>query len=162
MEKQNEFSVKKIIGEKIYRYVDNNGQKGRVHVSTTFMTPLECENQDGKNSIRVGFKHIIINNMEELDSINNALNNPKKTIQMIERTPSVFIAETNPDLYLKIIDAIRESLIYGVRGKKDGLEMYAILSFLVNKEAKIKAKMREKIINDAEKKEKTETPKERE
>lgn len=151
MENENKFLIKNVIGKKIYRYVDSNGVKGRVHISKSPLTPLKCFTENGRTYVKLDYHQVPINNMEELDSINNALNNHGKSLQKLIETPSSVIADTNPDLYLKIIDAIRESLIHvKIKNKRDSLEVYACLSYLVKKETKIKAQMRKNKIRNAE------------
>lgn len=112
MENKNQFYVSQILGGKIYRYVDGNGTKGRVHISSNKITPLECNvDENGQSFIVLDGDTYNINSMQDLDSINNALNNYKKSLKKILSTPSDVIAKNDPDLYLKTLEAIRYAAI---------------------------------------------------
>lgn len=142
MKEENNFSIQGIEGNILYRYIDNNGRKGKIHFSRSPLTPLAFEQVDGKTYVILDNRHVVINSMEEMDSINNALNNYKKSFKMLQETPSKYIAENNPDLYIKVIDAISEALSVTRRNKNNALEVYSRLNFLVNKELRINAAVR--------------------
>lgn len=113
MENNNQFSISQILGSKIYRYVDGNGVKGKIHFSTTKLTPIEVySDENGKSYVFVDGEPVEVKSMEELDSINNAFNNHTKSLDKIMPIPSAKIAQTNPELYLKTLEAIRYAIVF--------------------------------------------------
>lgn len=123
MENKNQFYVSQILGGKIYRYVDGNGTKGRVHISSNKITPLQCKvDKNGQSFVVLDGITYEINSMQELDSINSALNNYRKSLNKIMSIPSEKIAKNNPDLYIKTLEAI----IYAVT--IEGNEKYGKIS----------------------------------
>lgn len=161
MKNMSQFSIQKIVGSKIYRYVDGNGVKGRVHFSNSDFTPVVCStNKHGKTVAVIDDETFVINNLQELDAINNALNNYKKSLKMILSTPSKVIAETNPDFYLKVLEAIQIAVLRESSKKKthlssrnpiyDGLSDYALIDSITRKTSKIKNSVLRKKIRDGQ------------
>lgn len=147
MEKNKQFTLCNIIGKKIYRYIDSNGQSGRIHFSRSPLTPVKCNTvSNGSTFIVLDGNSVKINNMQEIDAINNALNNFNKSLKWILSIPSEVIAKTNPELYLKVLSAIREAVTNSdyipnkkFTSKKQYLssERYEILSLITKKEIRI-------------------------
>lgn len=162
MDNKTNFSIQKIIGSKIYRYIDNHGNKGRIHFSRSPLTPVICRTKlSGATYLDIAGEKIIVSSLSELDAINNALNNYRKSLKMVFSTPSKEIAKTNPELYIKVLDAARIAVCEESdrRAKNpirpltenEGLQLYATLDDISKKTFKIKrATLRERLRDQAE------------
>lgn len=143
-----QFSVTKI-GSKIYRYIDINGKKGCFHLSKNDLTPVEQLQAGDKVYVFLDGHYYRVNNIQELDAIDNALNNYKKSLIKVLQTPSKVIAQTNPELYQKVLFAVRTAIYYEAQStpmKKGGNSVYEELDLIVKKLDKINkelAKLRE-------------------
>lgn len=140
--KNKQFEVQGVIGNKIYRYVDRDGNMGSIHFSKNELTPSNLINSpDGKTLINLDGHYFELNNLRELDAIDNALNNPQKSLQKVLNIPSKVIAKSEPDLYKKILFAIRTSVIFNTQpensGKKHANGAYEELDIVAKKLNKI-------------------------
>lgn len=106
------FSIKKIYGSPntIYRFVDNNNNMGRTHFSHSKYTPLSCEMDEKGAYVELCNRKFYINSLQELDAINNALNNYKKSRRALINNQEYFYAEENREHTLPIIYAIRQAI----------------------------------------------------
>lgn len=128
-------------GLRIYRYIDNNGVKGCYHYSKNNLTPVKQINFNDKTYVNLDGGYFEVNNLKELDSIENALNNPQKSLQKVLEIPSSIIAKTDPDLYKKVLYAIRTSIIFNTQltnsKKARANSAYEELDLIVKKLTKI-------------------------
>lgn len=99
-------------GSRVYRYIDSKGKKGSWHFAKNELTPVRQIVSDDKTYVNLDGQYFEINNMQELDIIDNALNNHEKYLQKVLQTPSSVIAQNNPDLYKKVLFAVRSSAIF--------------------------------------------------
>ena len=99
-------------GSRVYRYIDSEGKKGNWHFAKNELTPVKQIVSDNKTYVDIDGQYFEINNMQELDIIDNALNNHEKYLQKVLQTPSSVIAQNNPELYKKVLFAVRTSAIF--------------------------------------------------
>lgn len=118
MENNRSFNVSKIIGSKIYKFIDSDGNTGKVHFSKCAGTPTPIFEENSKCLVDVYGKKFEVSSLEELDAINNALNNSDKSLRKIVSTPSIVIAQHNPDLYIKVLEVIREKILIDAENTK--------------------------------------------
>lgn len=106
------FSIKKIYGSPntIYRFVDNNNNMGRTHFSHSKYTPLSCQMDEKGAYVELCNRKFYINSLQELDAINNALNNYKKSRRALINNQEYFYAEENRESALQIVYAIRQAI----------------------------------------------------
>lgn len=111
MENKKNFNVSNIIGSKIYKFIDSDGNIGKIHFSRNALTPTLIINENSKSFVTVYGKKVEVTSLEELDAINNALNNSTKSLKKILGTPSNVIAQKNPSLYIKVLETVREKIL---------------------------------------------------
>lgn len=134
-----DYVIQTLAGGKIYRYVNKDGKRGKTHVSRSPITPLPVYMDDNNTTyVVVGGEKVKICSLTDLDSINNALNNYKKSLNFIMQIPSEKIAQGNPDLYLKTLHAIRTAAILAPKTKRNKTKSYEVSFEVAQKEHKIR------------------------
>lgn len=136
---EEDYVIQTLAGGKIYRYVNKDGKRGKTHVSRSKLTPLPVYLDDDKSTyVVLGGEKVKICSLTDLDSINNALNNYKKSLDFIMQIPSEKIAQDNTDLYLKTLQAIRTAAILTPKNKSNKAESYEVSFEVAQKEHKIR------------------------
>lgn len=111
MENKKNFNVSKIIGSKIYKFIDSDGNAGKVHFSRSAFTPTPIVKENSKSFVTIYGKKLEVSSLEELDAINNAINNPTKSLKKVLGTPSKTLAQNNPALCIKVLETVREKIL---------------------------------------------------
>lgn len=108
------FSIKRVAGNKnrvgIYKFIDNNNNLGRAHVKRSKYTPFVCQMDEKGAYVELCNRKFYINSLQELDAINNALNNYKRSTNALMKNMPYFFAEENRESALQIIYAIRQAI----------------------------------------------------
>lgn len=108
------FSIKRVAGNKnrvgIYKFLDNNNNLGRAHVKRSKYTPFVCQMDEKGAYVELCNRKFYINSLQELDAINNALNNYKRSTRALMKNMPYFFAEENRESALQIIYAIRQAV----------------------------------------------------